>query len=207
MVLATAALAAAMWTGAARAAELTKIADIPIPGEKLTAFDIRFVDQNAQRCYLAVRSNKAIDIFDARTSTYIGRVAGFFGTMPKADGSCCNNAKSGPDGVLVAGSEVWADDGNFALGCNVNDDSGRVSHRSGETEDTFIADFAISTGTGQIKTGSLCRSERIAKYNRLLEIGPRRSFKALSRRRRPSDSSSRAEAAGPDTRIKRNSSR
>lgn len=45
-----------------------------------------------------------------------------------------------------------------------------VSHRSGETEDTFIADFAVAMGGGQIKTGSLCRSERVAKYNRLLEI-------------------------------------
>jgi enolase len=45
-----------------------------------------------------------------------------------------------------------------------------ISHRSGETEDTFIADFAVGTGSGQIKTGSLCRSERIAKYNRLLAI-------------------------------------
>ncbi|MGH8291047.1 MAG: phosphopyruvate hydratase [Steroidobacteraceae bacterium] len=45
-----------------------------------------------------------------------------------------------------------------------------VSHRSGETEDSFIADFAVAMGGGQIKTGSLCRSERIAKYNRLLEI-------------------------------------
>jgi enolase len=45
-----------------------------------------------------------------------------------------------------------------------------VSHRSGETEDAFMADFAVAMGGGQIKTGSLCRSERIAKYNRLLEI-------------------------------------
>jgi enolase len=45
-----------------------------------------------------------------------------------------------------------------------------VSHRSGETEDCFIADFAVALSGGQIKTGSLCRSERIAKYNRLLEI-------------------------------------
>lgn len=45
-----------------------------------------------------------------------------------------------------------------------------ISHRSGETEDTFIADFAVAMGGGQIKTGSLCRSERTAKYNRLLEI-------------------------------------
>lgn len=45
-----------------------------------------------------------------------------------------------------------------------------VSHRSGETEDTFIADFVVGAGTGQIKTGSLCRSERIAKYNQLMRI-------------------------------------
>jgi len=45
-----------------------------------------------------------------------------------------------------------------------------ISHRSGETEDTFLADFAVAMGGGQIKTGSACRSERIAKYNRLLEI-------------------------------------
>ena len=45
-----------------------------------------------------------------------------------------------------------------------------MSHRSGETEDTFLADFAVAMGGGQIKSGSLCRSERLAKYNRLLEI-------------------------------------
>lgn len=45
-----------------------------------------------------------------------------------------------------------------------------ISHRSGETEETFIADLAVATNAGQIKTGSLCRSERIAKYNRLLRI-------------------------------------
>ena len=45
-----------------------------------------------------------------------------------------------------------------------------ISHRSGETEDTFIADLAVATGVGQIKTGSLSRSDRVAKYNRLLYI-------------------------------------
>jgi enolase len=45
-----------------------------------------------------------------------------------------------------------------------------ISHRSGETEDTTIADIAVATGAGQIKTGSLCRSDRIAKYNQLLRI-------------------------------------
>ena len=48
-----------------------------------------------------------------------------------------------------------------------------ISHRSGETEDTFIADLAVATGAGQIKTGSMSRSDRVAKYNRLLRIEER----------------------------------
>jgi len=56
-----------------------------------------------------------------------------------------------------------------------------ISHRSGETEDTFIADLAVATGVGQIKTGSASRSERIAKYNRLLlieaDLGPAARFR------------------------------
>ena len=45
-----------------------------------------------------------------------------------------------------------------------------MSHRSGETEDTTIADLAVALGAGQIKTGAPCRSERVSKYNRLLRI-------------------------------------
>jgi enolase len=60
-----------------------------------------------------------------------------------------------------------------------------VSHRSGETEDTTIADLAVGTGAGQIKTGSLCRSDRVAKYNRLLrieaELGASACYAAASR--------------------------
>lgn len=54
-----------------------------------------------------------------------------------------------------------------------------VSHRSGETEDATIADFVVGLGTGQIKTGSLCRSERVAKYNQLLRIEESLGDKAL----------------------------
>jgi len=58
-----------------------------------------------------------------------------------------------------------------------------ISHRSGETEDTFIADLSVALGTGQIKTGSVCRSERVAKYNRLMEIedelGPKAAYAGL----------------------------
>src|ERR1700693_1210655 len=45
-----------------------------------------------------------------------------------------------------------------------------ISHRSGETEDTFIADLAVATGVGQIKTGSASRTDRVSKYNQLLRI-------------------------------------
>ena len=56
-----------------------------------------------------------------------------------------------------------------------------VSHRSGETNDDFMADFAVAIGSGQMKSGAPCRGERLAKYNRLLEIerelGPRAEFR------------------------------
>jgi enolase len=56
-----------------------------------------------------------------------------------------------------------------------------ISHRSGETEDTTIADLAVATCAGQIKTGSLCRSDRVAKYNRLLRIEQELGSKAVYR--------------------------
>ncbi len=59
-----------------------------------------------------------------------------------------------------------------------------ISHRSGETEDTTIADLAVATAAGQIKTGSLCRSDRVAKYNRLLrieaELGGRAPYRGIA---------------------------
>lgn len=56
-----------------------------------------------------------------------------------------------------------------------------ISHRSGETEDATIADFVVGTGTGQIKTGSLCRSDRVAKYNQLLRLEEALGKKAVYR--------------------------
>jgi enolase len=54
-----------------------------------------------------------------------------------------------------------------------------ISHRSGETEDTTIADIAVATNAGQIKTGSLCRTDRVAKYNQLLRIEQELGDKAM----------------------------
>ena len=58
-----------------------------------------------------------------------------------------------------------------------------ISHRSGETEDSFIADLAVGTAAGQIKTGSLCRSDRVSKYNQLLRIEQELGAKAPYRGR------------------------
>ena len=59
-----------------------------------------------------------------------------------------------------------------------------ISHRSGETEDTTIADIAVATTATQIKTGSLCRSDRVAKYNQLLRIEEQLGAAATLRRPR-----------------------
>ena len=53
---------------------------------------------------------------------------------------------------------------------NMNGYKAVISHRSGETEDSFIADLAVATNAGQIKTGAPCRTDRLAKYNQLLRI-------------------------------------
>jgi len=54
-----------------------------------------------------------------------------------------------------------------------------ISHRSGETEDTTIADIAVAINAGQIKTGSLCRTDRVCKYNQLLRIAEELGDKAI----------------------------
>ena len=73
-----------------------------------------------------------------------------------------------------------------------------ISHRSGETEDSFIADFAVATGAGQIKTGSASRSDRIAKYNQLLrieeELGPGARFLGLKSLNYHGDLAKKAQA-------------
>ena len=66
----------------------------------------------------------------------------------------------------------------------VNSYTNVISHRSGETEDTFIADLAVATNAGQIKAGSASRTDRVAKYNQLLrieeELGPQSIFTHLA---------------------------
>ncbi len=103
------------FVGTATAAELKLIASIPIPGEPLVSFDISYVDQKTQRYYLADRNNKAIDIVDAKDNKWIGRITGFVGAVMKSDGKSVNTSKSGPDGVLAVGDEIWAGDGDSTI--------------------------------------------------------------------------------------------
>ena len=69
--------------------------------------------------------------------------------------------------VKASYSQEYAETKNILKKNNFNT---IISHRSGDSEDTFIADLAVATDSYQIKTGSLARSERVAKYNRLLRI-------------------------------------
>ena len=88
-----------------RASQLKQIGTIAVPGEPLASFDIGFIDQTAHRYYLADRTNRALDIFDAATDKFITRVPGFVGQMK-------SNDESGPDGVVVIGTEAWVGDGD-----------------------------------------------------------------------------------------------
>src|SRR3954447_6923124 len=91
----------------AGAAQLKQVGTIAVPGEPLATFDIGVVDQEAQRYYLADRTNKSLDIFDAKTDAFLGRVPSFVGQKE-------SNDVSGPDGVVLVGGEAWVGDGDRA---------------------------------------------------------------------------------------------
>ena len=95
---------------AASAGTLKRVSTIPVPGQPLDNFDISFVDQTTGRYYLADRSNSAVDIFDAATGTFVGRVAGFQGFHG-------SNDTAGPNGVVVVndGAEAWVSDGDSTV--------------------------------------------------------------------------------------------
>jgi DNA-binding beta-propeller fold protein YncE len=114
-LLLSAAVGMSAFAGVANAAELRQIGTISIPGEPLNSFDISFIDQASGLYFLADRSNKGIDIVDTKKGAYVGRVAGMVGPIMKKDGTCCNNDKSGPNGVTVAGKEAWVGDGDSTV--------------------------------------------------------------------------------------------
>jgi DNA-binding beta-propeller fold protein YncE len=114
-LLLSAAVGLSALAGSANAAELRQIGTISIPGAPLNSFDISFIDQSTGLYYLADRSNKGVDIIDTKKGAWVGRVEGMVGPIMKKDGTCCNNDHSGPNGVLVAGHEIWAGDGDSTV--------------------------------------------------------------------------------------------
>jgi hypothetical protein len=94
----------------ARAESFKRLAIIEVPGEPLAAFDISFVDQTTGTYYLADRSNKGVDIIDARTNRHVGRVEGFVGPSTKND-------TAGPNGIVVLPKlhQLWAGDGDSTV--------------------------------------------------------------------------------------------
>ncbi|MBV9523514.1 MAG: cytochrome C nitrite reductase [Alphaproteobacteria bacterium] len=94
----------------AQAQSFRRIAVIDIPGEPLAAFDLSFVDSATQTYYLADRSNKGIDMIDARTNRFIGRIGGFVGPSTK-------NNSAGPNGIVVLARphQLWAGDGDSTV--------------------------------------------------------------------------------------------
>jgi DNA-binding beta-propeller fold protein YncE len=130
---------ATAFTGPVFAATLKQIGTIAVPGKKLKNFDISFVDQAGGLYYLADRSNGAIDIFDTKDDTFVGRVGSFVGAVMK-DGKV-DNETSGPDGVLIAGTEIWAGDGDSTI---------------------KIIDLAAHKTTATISTGGKTRLDEMA---------------------------------------------
>jgi DNA-binding beta-propeller fold protein YncE len=114
-LLLSAAVGLSAFAGAASAADLKQLGTISVPGEPLNSFDISFIDQSTGLYYLADRSNKGVDIIDTKKGVWVGRVSGMVGPVMKKDGTCCNNDKSGPNGVIVANHEIWAGDGDSTV--------------------------------------------------------------------------------------------
>jgi DNA-binding beta-propeller fold protein YncE len=112
---AIAVVAAAVIGGTAFATDVKLLATIDIPGEELKLFDIGVVDAAAGRYYIADRSNKAVDIFDTKKNTYVGRIEGFVGVTMQ-DGKPVTN-RSGPNGVALdpATKTLWVGDGDSTL--------------------------------------------------------------------------------------------
>jgi len=106
------ATAFAVATFAGSAGAQTGIGQIAVPGDNpMWSFDISYVDQASQRYVLADRTNKALDVFDAKAEKFIGRVGGMKGIVYDKTGKPDNDF-SGPNGTLIIGDEAWVSDGD-----------------------------------------------------------------------------------------------
>jgi len=108
MSMIAATLAAMTAASPARAAGLKQVAEISIPGEPITDIGIMDIDQTSGLGYLADKTHKSVVAFDTRTDKFVARIAGFVGQLK--DGNT-----SGPNGVVVAGAEVWVSDGDSTI--------------------------------------------------------------------------------------------
>src|SRR5262249_47702063 len=118
---------------------------IPIPGNPITSADIAWVDPGTERYYFADRSNSGVDIIDAETNFFVGRVSGMAGPLPSGMGTTTTNGP-GPNGVLVTPNrKLWAGDGNStARVADVDPDSANYLNIIG----------SIDTSTVECDTGT-----------------------------------------------------
>src|SRR6202790_4294693 len=100
--------AAIGFAGPIQAQALKQVASIAIPGGPIGSFGVMFIDQGTGLGYLADKDNKAVDIIDTRTDTYVGRITGF-------TGSTGSGATSGPNGIITIDEELWVSDGDSTI--------------------------------------------------------------------------------------------
>jgi DNA-binding beta-propeller fold protein YncE len=102
--------AAIAFAGPVRAQGLKQVGSIAIPGGPINSIGVVFVDQGAGLGYLADKDNKAVDIIDTRSDSYVGRITGFTGTTS-------SGATSGPNGIITVndGAELWVSDGDSTI--------------------------------------------------------------------------------------------
>jgi hypothetical protein len=127
---------------------LSLIGVIPVPGNPITSADIGWVDPGTERYYFADRSNMGVDIIDAESNFYVGRVGGMAGPLPSGGGTTATNGP-GPNGVLVTPNhKLWAGDGNSTVRvADVDPDSPNYLNIIGSIS-TSIAACDNGTATG-----------------------------------------------------------
>ena len=94
--------------GPVHAQGLKQVGSIAIPGGPINTFGVMYIDQATGLGYLADKDNKAVDIIDTKTDTYVGRIAGFTGTTS-------SGATSGPNGIIAINDELWVSDGDSTI--------------------------------------------------------------------------------------------
>jgi hypothetical protein len=118
---------------------------IPIPGNPITSADISWVDPGTERYYFADRSNFGVDIIDAETNFFVGRVSGMAGALPSGGGTTTTNGP-GPNGVLVTPNrKLWAGDGNSTV---------RVADVDPDSPNYLNITGSIDTSTAECDTGA-----------------------------------------------------